>query len=96
MGAIQPPFTLYTLRVEPGIRNSPPEPAVHIFEECEGHVTRTHTVTPEQALTLAADLIEAAQASFSYPRIIVDSDTHEHLTSPMPPAEAAQQRRRTA
>lgn len=62
MSAIQPPFTLYTLRVAAGTRNSPPLPAVHLIEDSEGGFIRTHTLTPEQALELAADLTAAAQA----------------------------------
>jgi len=63
MGTIQPPFTLYTLRVEPGTRNSPPEPAVSILKESEGRFLRADTLTPEQAREMAADLIAAADAA---------------------------------
>ena len=86
MGTIQPPFTLYTLRVGRGIRNSPPEPAIYIFEEAKGRAARAHTLTPEQALELAGDLIEAARSSRTH--VITDSDTGETLTPPLPHADA--------
>jgi len=59
---------LYTLRAVPGVRNSPPEPAVHLIEaDVSGLDTlRTHTLTPEQAVTLAGDLRTAA----GLPRVI--------------------------
>lgn len=62
---IQPPFMLYTLRAVPGVRNSPPEPAVHLIEaDVSGLDTlRTHTLTPEQARALASDLTAAADAA---------------------------------
>jgi len=88
MGTIQPPFTLYTIRVMPGTRNSPPEPAVHIIEESEDTYVRTHTLTPEQAREMAADLIAAAHAVDPQRHVVVDTDTGETLTPPLPHADA--------
>lgn len=60
---IQPPFTLYTLHVEPGQMNSPSVPAVHLVEAnvVNGHSIRVHTITPTQARELAVELLAAAQ-----------------------------------
>ena len=88
MGTIQPPFRLYTLRVEPGARNSPPEPAVFIIKESEGLSLGWHTLTPEQAREMAADLIAAAHAVDPQWHVVVDTDTGETLAGPLPHDDA--------
>ena len=62
---IRPPFALYTLRAEMGSRNSPAVSAVHLVKECEvtGRFLEQHTLTPEQARELAAQLLESADGA---------------------------------
>jgi hypothetical protein len=62
--SVQPPYSLYRLEVSPGVTNSPPVPAVHVVEvdTVTGETVGTHTLTPEQALELAAGLVAATGA----------------------------------
>ncbi|HEY0217910.1 MAG TPA: hypothetical protein VGC57_16080 [Cellulomonas sp.] len=59
---IQPPFRLYTLQVRTARMGSPSQPVVMIVQEdlFDGQRIDQHSLTPEQARLLAADLVAAA------------------------------------
>jgi hypothetical protein len=60
---VRVPYMLHSLTAEAGVRNSPPEPAVHLVttDDTDGNrVLNSETITPDQARELAAELIAAA------------------------------------
>lgn len=59
---IQPPFMLFTLHAEPGIRNSPGDPAVYLMhcDLADGRVLTSDVITPDQARQLARQLTLSA------------------------------------
>jgi len=64
MDPINPPFSMYTFDVTPGVRNSPALPAVHLTERLHGgSLLERHTLTTDQARQLGEQLITAAAAA---------------------------------